>query len=87
LQDAATLIIAGTNPNIQNNDGETALMWAAGLGYIDIVKLLLNKGADINIKDNDGNTALNIAESKGYIDIAQLIREKTNQKNNFCLVS
>ncbi|MGZ8537136.1 MAG: ankyrin repeat domain-containing protein, partial [Flavisolibacter sp.] len=53
------LLKKGANPNLQNTDGETALMWA--LYDIEKVKLLLSYGADINIKSKQGNSALLIA--------------------------
>ncbi|HOB72379.1 MAG TPA: ankyrin repeat domain-containing protein, partial [bacterium] len=50
--------------------GNTALMYAAGMGLGDLVKTLLEKGADKNIKRKDGRTALDIAKAKGYTYIA-----------------
>jgi len=73
--------------NIQNKLGSTALILATKKNNKDIVELLLNKNADINIQNNYGNTALRLAKSKGYTDIVKLIKAKTNQGNNFCLVS
>lgn len=50
------LIDAGADVNIQNNDGNTALMIAYGKYekdcFIDTVKLLLDYGADIYIRNN-----------------------------------
>ena len=40
--------------NIQNIDGNTALIWASYEGHLDIVKELLKRSdIDLNIKDND----------------------------------
>lgn len=45
--------------NIKDNEGKTALMYAAkDKDNLEKVKLLIEFGADINTKDNDGNTAL-----------------------------
>ena len=41
----------GADINIRDNDGRTALMWAAEMGHEDIVKYLHQAGADINIRD------------------------------------
>ena len=66
------LIAKGADVNIQNKNGETALMHAVkgGLlkvilggipvvgGHMDAVKLLISKGADVNLQDTWGKTAL-----------------------------
>jgi len=44
--------------NIPDQSGWYPLHLASGHGYVEIVKLLVNKGADINVKDKDGNTPL-----------------------------
>ncbi|MCU7933928.1 MAG: ankyrin repeat domain-containing protein [Candidatus Thiodiazotropha sp. (ex Dulcina madagascariensis)] len=47
--DIAKLIIElGGNPNLPNENGLTPLHIASVIGYIDIVKLLVEKGVDIN---------------------------------------
>lgn len=49
------------NPNIQDNYGKTALMYACEYGgdiSLDIIKILIDYGADPNIQDNEGDTAL-----------------------------
>lgn len=51
------LLKDGVNPNFQDTQGKTALMYAAEKGYIDTVKLLLDHGALIFVKDNQGETA------------------------------
>ena len=63
---AKQLISAGTNLNLRDRNGKTALMHAAGFGYRasykEVAQQLLAAGADPNIQDNDGQTALAIAE-------------------------
>ncbi len=53
------------NPNLQDNDGWTALMTASRFSNtessIEIVELLLKYGANPNLQDNDGWTALILA--------------------------
>ena len=44
---------------------QTALVKAAGMGFADIVKLLLDRGADVKAVDKDGNTALHSAAATG----------------------
>jgi len=60
------LLKYGADPNIQNRDGETALVRAlsggnTALKTFDIVRMLLKKGADPNIEMYEGDTPLLIA--------------------------
>jgi ankyrin repeat protein len=52
------LIAKGAAVNHQNDDGRTALMYAARNGDTQAVNALLRNGASVNIADNDGETAL-----------------------------
>lgn len=49
--------------NCQNNNGFTALMFAAQCGNFDIIKLLLAKGADATLKNKNGRTARDLTTS------------------------
>ena len=51
------LLEGGADPNIQEEDGKTALMYASYIGSDDVIKILLDYGADSNIKDKHGNIA------------------------------
>jgi ankyrin repeat protein len=62
------LLNAGANPNLQDSNGRTALMTAAGYNDVRMVKALLEHGADRRIKDNSGYTALTGAEYVGGAD-------------------
>ena len=55
------LLYYGEDPDIINNRGETALIKASENGYIDIIKLLLNRNANPNIRNIYGATALMMA--------------------------
>ena len=63
---AKQLIAAGTNLDLRDQKGRTALMHTAALGsqtvYKEVVQWLLAKGADTSIQDNEGKTAVAIAE-------------------------
>ncbi|XP_077535280.1 uncharacterized protein LOC144147096 isoform X2 [Haemaphysalis longicornis] len=47
--------------NLENKDGDTALVLAARKGHWSIVESLVLAGADINKADRDGNTALHFS--------------------------
>jgi ankyrin repeat protein len=51
----------------------TALMWAAGYGKTQTVKLLLDRGADRGLKDDRGKTAAEIARDAKYSEVAELL--------------
>jgi len=71
-------ILKQKNVNIRDKDGKTLLHYAAQKGYLDVIKLLLEKGADINAKDKDGKTPLHdaiIYSGKSYELITFLIEK------------
>ena len=54
----------------------TALFYAAGLGHMEMVKLLIDAGADINTQARNGRTALYNAVRFLHDDIAKLLISK-----------
>lgn len=56
--DLAAIRAAKDAVNAKLPHGDTPLMYAAGFGTLDAVKLLLENGADINAKSDNGSTAL-----------------------------
>ncbi len=48
LDGVVSALDAGADINIQNNDGLTALIWAARNGHIEIVESLLRANANLN---------------------------------------
>jgi uncharacterized protein len=89
---AKELISAGTNLNLRDSNGKTALMHAAGLGYQasykEIAQQLITAGADPNIQDNEGHTALAIAEriaelnptSKEQAEMVKLLKNPPSRR-------
>jgi len=67
---------AGMNPNVKDQYETTALMNAAGRGYLDIVVTLLNSGADVNATTSSGHSALMGAVNNGGIDIVKVLIAK-----------
>ena len=82
------LLEHGADPKIATSNGDTALMVAAGIGWVDgvtfewseaenleAVKMCLDLGIDPNIADGDGRTALHGAAHKGRNDVIRLLVE------------
>lgn len=80
------LLSKGADPKIATKNNTTALMVAAGVGWVEgvtyewspkdnleAVKLCLDLGIDVNAADGDGRTALHGAAHKGRNDVLQLL--------------
>ena len=72
---------AGINPNVKDNKGMTALMYAANNNHIEIVKTLLNKGVEVNAKAYDGRTALILVAQTGHTELVQALLDKGAEIN------
>ncbi|NNF01483.1 MAG: ankyrin repeat domain-containing protein [Bacteroidia bacterium] len=59
----------GEDVNLIDNNGWTALMYAANMSKTETVKILIENGADVNFRDRDGWTPLISAESLEVIKI------------------
>ena len=70
---ANLLLSAGANPNLRDNDGWTALMWASWSGLTKTADLLIAHGTNIATADKNGQTALMIAAMRGNVDIVKLL--------------
>jgi uncharacterized protein len=53
--------------------GDTALMWAAVAGHVDVVRLLIEAGADVRAVDDEGVTALQLARANGHTEVANAL--------------
>ena len=85
----AMILLGSKNIHVSDSD----LLIASSDGYIEIVRLLLEKGTDVNAKDALGNTALMRAREgtvsdkdvgKGHIEVVKLLLDKganVNAKN------
>ena len=66
------MIKKGADVNIQDNDGQTTLIFAASGGNTNIVTKLNESGTDKDMKENQGNTVLMWAVQKDHVPIAAL---------------
>jgi len=67
-----TLIRAGIDLDLQDYEGNTALMWAIRRRNLDALRLLLSSGANPHLKNDAGQTALQIADESGDTEIVQI---------------
>ena len=71
------------NPNTVDEDGETALFWAANKGHEGVLKLLLEWDyIDRNFPNKSSTTPLSIAVCKGYEAVVKRLLELLNVDSN-----
>ena len=68
------LLDAGVDPNIKDDEGDSALIMATIRSKIDVIRLLLDRGADPNIGDEDGETPLMRASYRNTRDNKDIIK-------------
>ena len=66
------LLEAKPKVDLQEEEGDTALMYAAGLGDLEIIKMLVAAGASPKKKDNDGRTA--ILHGKDFPQVVEFLK-------------
>jgi len=64
------LLEAGAEPNLRNDAGATALLWA--VDDLDKTRLLLKAGADANARSDDGRTPL--LSATGRVGCAEVVK-------------
>ena len=76
---AAVLLKNGADANIRTRKaGTSALMIAAVLGNVDLLRMLLDHGADADLTDYFGDTAKTLAEKKGNSAAVELLSGPTD---------
>ena len=71
-----SLLSAGANVNIQDNNGWTALMRASEHNHISIIHMLLQANANPHLQTSNGSNALMIASFHGSYEVVQLLISK-----------
>jgi ankyrin repeat protein len=69
------LLEMSVDVNQQDEQGWTALNWAAGKGDVEITKHLLRNGADVFNVGRDQRTPYKIALAAGRVDVVKLLKE------------
>jgi ankyrin repeat protein len=79
LEAAQVLVAAGADVTPRRGgtgwprDGWTALHYAAGLGFADLVQPLIEHGADVNAEDDKGKTPLRVAVEANQREVVKLL--------------
>jgi ankyrin repeat protein len=80
VDEVRALLAAGADPNIRNEAGATALMWAAD--DVGKAKVLIDRGADVNARSLDGRTPLMLAAARaGSSAVLRLLLDKGADPN------
>lgn len=74
-------LAAGSNPNVKDARGYTAMLIAARLGHWQMVQDLLNAGARVNAQDSSGRTALHYAAFANNADAVRALLAAGADKN------
>lgn len=79
------LLANGGNINAQDNNGQTPIFYAARVGNLPTVMLLLQMGADYYLTDKSGNIARNIAYTQGHKEVFEAMDGFVNDKRESVL--
>ena len=74
------MLLLGSDPNIKDSNGWTALHYAAQNGDFESVKILIDKKADINSFSNNGRTPLHLAAKMNRKKIVNYLVDKILEK-------
>jgi len=66
-----TLIRQKADVNATEPDGTTALHWAADMGHVELVDLLLKAGAKLKVANRFGSTPFGLAAGKGFAPVLE----------------
>eukprot|EP00731_Ephydatia_muelleri_P000664 Em0001g664a len=75
------LLEKGAQANVQNKNGETALILASWMGHMECAKMLLEEDAQVNVQDVCGRTALMLASWMGHLECVKKLLENDAQVN------
>ena len=70
----AMLVEGGADVSARDEDGWTALHFAAGDGAVDLIEFLIEKGLKADARAKDGSTPIELAEEEEHDDAAEALR-------------
>ncbi|BDI31396.1 hypothetical protein CCAX7_34470 [Capsulimonas corticalis] len=82
LPAANWLLDHGADVNTRNHFSATPLIEAAGLGYLNMCKLLLKRGADLKMQNDCGDTAIATAAENGKIAVMKFLMKQVGDSEN-----
>ncbi|XP_044594129.1 ankyrin repeat domain-containing protein 6 isoform X2 [Cotesia glomerata] len=74
-QSCRELLLAGCNPDLQNNCGDTALHTAARYGHAGVTRILISALCRVSDQNKNGDTALHIASAMGRRKLTRILLE------------
>jgi len=75
------LLTKGADPNLAERDGNTPLIAAARVGYLDAADMLLRRGAKVDATNRMGETALIVAVQVRQLPVVKLLLAKGADPN------
>ncbi len=70
----ASLLLAGADVNKIEGAGQTAIMFAAKDGYLELTKFLVLSGADVAVQDKNGDSALDLAVRNNQQEVVDYLK-------------
>ncbi|KAL8740318.1 MAG: hypothetical protein Q9190_006963, partial [Brigantiaea leucoxantha] len=66
----------GSDLDVTDKEGNTALILGSEYGYADVVRVLLKEGADVNAQGGEYGNALQAASAEGHDQVVQILLSK-----------
>ncbi|XP_034949834.1 ankyrin repeat domain-containing protein 6 [Chelonus insularis] len=74
-QSCRELLLAGCNPDLQNNCGDTPLHTSARYGHAGVTRILISALCRVSDQNKNGDTALHIASAMGRRKLTRILLE------------
>ncbi|KAL1123649.1 hypothetical protein AAG570_002725 [Ranatra chinensis] len=74
-QSCRELLLAGANPNVQNNYGDTSLHTSARYGHAGVARILISACCRVSDQNKNGDTSLHIAAAMGRRKMTTILLE------------
>lgn len=74
-QSCRELLLAGSNPDLQNNYGDTPLHTSARYGHAGVTRILISALCRVSDQNKNGDTALHIAAAMGRRKLTRILLE------------